>query len=275
MPRMRQHLSIRHVQVQTISWCNRGCAFCPSKKFPIERALMSLGCYERILDELTAFGFEGRFSPYLNNESLLDKRLVRLVALARMRLPASVRFIATNGDALTIDRAVALFDAGLDRITINCYDDRGDRIAHMRRLAQDLCARVAGLRRADDATFAEMVSTADGGSGRRIICVRDCTGLRVEDMSNIAGNVPDAAIPAAPLMLSCYRPFEQLHVRYNGDVVLCHCDWKGEVVFGNINEQSLSSIYDGAVARDYRERLARGDRRARLCSQCDFPGVLQ
>jgi radical SAM protein with 4Fe4S-binding SPASM domain len=145
----------------------------------------------------------------------------------------------------------------------------------MRRLAQDLCARVAGLRRADDATFADMVDMACGGAGRRIICVRDGTGLRIEDMSNIAGNVPGAAIPPAPLTLSCYRPFEQLHVRYNGDVVLCHCDWKGEVVFGNVNEQSLPDIYDGAVARDYRERLARRDRGARLCSQCDFPGVLQ
>ncbi len=275
LPHTRQHLSIRHVQVQTISWCNRSCAFCPSQKFPIERALMPLHCYERILDELAAFGFAGRFSPYLNNESLLDKRLVRLVALARARLPASVLFVATNGDALTMDRALALFDAGLDRITINCYDDDKDRIARMRRLAHDLCARIAELRRADDATFAEMVDMADGEARRRIICVRDCTGLRVEDMSNIAGNVPDAAIPAAPLTLSCYRPFEQLHVRYNGDVVLCHCDWKGEVVFGNINGQSLSDIYDGAVARGYRERLARRDRRARLCSQCDFAGALQ
>ncbi len=272
--RHMQHLAIRHVQAQTISWCNRSCVFCPSQKFDIERVLMSRACYERILHELRACGFRGRFSPYLNNESLLDRRLVEFVALARAQLPGSVLFIATNGDALTIGRAIDLFEAGLDRITINCYDDRGGRVARMQAMASELSRRVPGLYYTEASTFEAMVSLPVDGPVRRVVCVRDCREFQIEDMHNIAGNVPGAAIPVAPLRLPCYRPFEQLHVRYNGDVVLCHCDWKGEVVFGNINEQSLPEIYNGAVAQGYRERLARHDRSGRLCAQCDFPGVL-
>ena len=60
---MDQHLAIRHVQVQTISWCNRKSVFCPSQKFAIEHAMMPLDCYSRVLDELAAIGFKGRFSP--------------------------------------------------------------------------------------------------------------------------------------------------------------------------------------------------------------------
>jgi len=271
---MDQHLAIRHVQVQTISWCNRSCAFCPSQKFEIERTQMPQSSYERILDELASIGYTGRFSPYLNNESLLDKRLVRLVAMARQRLPQSILFIATNGDALSMQRALDLFDAGLDRLSINCYDDDGGRVARLRALAQQLCRSRPDVYCCESATFAEMVSRRAGEPVQRCVCLRDCTTLRIEDMTNIAGNVPGAAVPPVPLALSCYRPFEQLHVRYNGEVVLCHCDWKGEVVFGNINQQSLPEIYNGEVARAYRERLARGDRSGKLCSKCDFPGVL-
>ena len=50
---------------------------------------------------------------------------------------------------------------------------------------------------------------------------------------------------------------------------------KGEVVFGNINRAPLSEIYNGPVANAYRERLVRRDRSGKLCSKCDFPGVLQ
>jgi radical SAM protein with 4Fe4S-binding SPASM domain len=235
---------------------------------------MPLSCYERILDELSVIDFTGRFSPYFNNESLLDKRLVELIAMARRSLPVSILFISTNGDGLKINRAVEMFDAGLDTLTINCYDDRQDRIRRTRAMADELCSRVPGLHRADAATFREMVTgTGDAGS-RRKICVRDCTGFRIENMTNIAGNVPGAAVPGEPLNLSCYRPFEQLHVRYNGEVVLCHCDWKGEVVFGNINEKPLVEIFNSAIAERYRERLANRDRRLELCAQCDFLGTM-
>ena len=147
-----------------------------------------------------------------------------LVALAREQLPESVLFIATNGDALSLTRAIELFEAGLDRITINCYDDVGGRVARMRALAQALCRKLPDTRYCESATFAEMVGPRVGSAGQHCVCLRDCTALRIEDLDYFAGNVPGAPIPAAPLALACYRPFEQLHVRYNGDVVLCHCD---------------------------------------------------
>jgi radical SAM protein with 4Fe4S-binding SPASM domain len=270
---MDRHLGIRHVQVQTISWCNRSCGFCPSQKFEIERASMPLASYQRVLDELRIIGFTGRFSPYLNNESLLDRRLVDLIGMARRSLPASLLFISTNGDGLDAERAAAMFAAGLDSLTINCYDDRGDRIRRIRAMADELCGRVPALGRADGATFREMV-TCFGNGSRRKICVRDCTGFHVGNMTNIAGNVPGAPVPRQPLKLACYRPFEQLHVRYNGEVVLCHCDWKGEVVFGNINDRPLADIYNSAIAEYYRERLSNLDRQLRLCRQCDFSGTM-
>ena len=271
--KMDRHLQIRHVQVQTISWCNRSCEFCPSQKFEIERAWMTLACYERILDELRRIDYTGRFSPYLNNESLLDKRLVDLISRARRSLPASMLFISTNGDGLRADRVAAMFAAGLDSLTINCYDNREDRIGRLRNMADQLCCEIPGLLRADDATFRQMVTTTGDGS-RRKICVRDCTGCRISNMTNIAGNVPEARIPQQPLKLGCYRPFEQLHVLYNGEVVLCHCDWKGEVVFGNINDQPLAEIYNGPIAEQYRERLNNLDRALKLCRRCDFSGTM-
>src|SRR5918999_3500602 len=77
------------IQIQTVSWCNRSCAFCPSGKFPVPKTYMPLEVYHRIIDQLHDLDFSGRISPYLMNESLLDKRLPDLITYARRRCPQS------------------------------------------------------------------------------------------------------------------------------------------------------------------------------------------
>ena len=79
---------IQHAQVQTISWCNRSCEFCPNQKYERKREIISFETYKRVLDELAALGFSGRFSPYLQGEPLLDTRLPELVSMALECLPS-------------------------------------------------------------------------------------------------------------------------------------------------------------------------------------------
>ena len=57
------------IQIQTVSWCNRSCAFCPSGKFPVPKTFMALDVYQRIIEQLHDLRFAGRISPYLMNES--------------------------------------------------------------------------------------------------------------------------------------------------------------------------------------------------------------
>ena len=90
------------IQIQTVSWCNRSCAFCPSGKFPVPKTFMALDVYQRIIEQLHDLRFAGRISPYLMNESLLDKRLPELIAFTRERCPDSWIAINTNGDALSV-----------------------------------------------------------------------------------------------------------------------------------------------------------------------------
>ena len=37
------------IQIQTVSWCNRSCVFCPSGKFPVEKVFMPVEVYHRIM----------------------------------------------------------------------------------------------------------------------------------------------------------------------------------------------------------------------------------
>ncbi len=232
---------------------------------------MSLDTYRRVLQELASIRFDGRFSPYLMNEPLVDKRLPRLLAMAREILPAAVILIQTNGDLLTVEKGVHFFEAGLHKLIINCYDDINHRISRLREMAGEISGRVPGLKVAAKSSLA-IIRSKQGHRSALEISVHDQTSRKPANSTNRAGNVPLVRVPKEPLKRSCYRPFVQLFVRYNGDVVLCCNDWKGEVVFGNLNNENLASIYGCDLARKYREKLAKKDRRMKLCEICDYHG---
>ncbi|MEW6659108.1 MAG: radical SAM protein [Thermodesulfobacteriota bacterium] len=136
---------IKHVQVQTINKCNRSCAFCPSEKFPRQLEFMSLETFQRVLDELAALGFAGRFSPYLQGEPLLDNRLPQLLSMARATLPRAKLLIQTNGDPLTVEKGLALFEAGLHKLIINCYDDQA-QVSRIRGIVREMVGRRPDLK---------------------------------------------------------------------------------------------------------------------------------
>ena len=119
------------MQIQTVSWCNRSCAFCPSGKFPVEKVFMPVEVYRRVIDQLQRLTFAGRISPYLMNESFLDKRLPDLIAYTRAHCPASWIAINTNGDVLSDVLLGRLFDAGLNSLDVNAYDSPTQHAAHV------------------------------------------------------------------------------------------------------------------------------------------------
>jgi radical SAM protein with 4Fe4S-binding SPASM domain len=260
---------INHVQVQTISWCNRSCAFCPSQKFPRKLEFMSLETYQRVLEELASLEFSGRFSPYLQGEPLLDNRMPELLAMARQTLPRAKILIQTNGDALTVEKGLALFEAGLHKLIVNCYDNHGDQVSRMQDIAREMARRHSSLSYIEGG-FYRMIRSEHHAQISREITIEDKTWWKEDTRENWAGNIPGAL--KEPLRKSCFRAFEQLYVHYNGNVVLCCCDWKGEVVFGNLMQASLPEVYSSPVAAKYRKNLAKKNRKMKLCEVCNYRG---
>ena len=264
------------IQIQTVSWCNRSCAFCPSGKFPMAKAFMPVEVYHRVISQLHDLQFAGRISPYLMNESLLDRRLPDLIAYTRAQCPESWIAINTNGDALSEDLLCRLFDAGLNSLDINAYDSTAQHEAHL-----TLVTRVVA-RRADILCRVGYSNPFFQGENiprsTRLINCRDLAfweprylaKLATPDMQNRSGNMPGASRPEAPLALGCPRPFVQMYVNYLGQAVLCCNDWRFEVVMGDTAESSLAEIWMNDKYQTYRHNLQQKNRAMPLCSTCDY-----
>lgn len=264
------------IQIQTVSWCNRSCNFCPAGKFPVPKTFMSLEVYHRIIDQLSDLQYAGRISPYLMNESLLDKRLPDLIAYARQRCPESWLAINTNGDALSEKLLHRLFDAGLNCLDVNAYDDLAQYARYV-----ELAQRVVAQRQ--DVSFRTgyldpLFNGEELPRSLKILHCRDMTDwemrfqakLATSGLTNRSGNVPGSRRLPAPLALGCPRPFQQMYVNYRGEAVLCCNDWRFEVIMGDTAIASLDEIWRNATYQTYRRNLQRHNRAMPLCATCDY-----
>jgi MoaA/NifB/PqqE/SkfB family radical SAM enzyme len=267
------------IQIQTVSWCNRSCAFCPAGKFPVPKAFMPVEVYQRIIDQLHDLDFAGRISPYLMNESLLDKRLPDLIAYTRTRCPGSWIALNTNGDALSEKLLHRLFDAGLNCLDVNAYDNQTQYNAYVA-----IATRVLAQR--NDVTYTSGYHDPSFNNEdnlprtAKIVHCRDMTHwegrflarLATPDMTNRSGNVPTSRRLDAPLALGCPRPFQQMYINYLGQAVLCCNDWRFDVVMGDTQTSSLLDIWSSAKYQQYRQHLQRKNRALPLCATCDYLG---
>ncbi len=278
------------LQVQTTTACNAACVTCPypetAKTLPMGR--MSEATFCTIVEQIRGRGVE-RTSLFLQNEPLVDPRLEEFTRILKEREPRTKATLVTNGHFLDGARAVALARAGTDEISVsvNGFDAKSYAAAMeglsferiLANLAEVGAAKRAGALGAMDVRVValEMPGVADA-----VAAFRARVGLDVflKPVTNRAGAIDATAMRGPGTTLSaravaCQRPFVKAYVLYNGDVVLCNCDWKRTWIVGNVHEKELAEIWRG-------ERLA-VIRRAMLslhfpadspCAQCDYPYLI-
>jgi radical SAM protein with 4Fe4S-binding SPASM domain len=67
----------------------------------------------------------------------------------------------------------------------------------------------------------------------------------------------------------CFRALNQIMILWDGRVSLCCFDGEGDVIFGDLNRQSLKEIFAGEKASEYRRAHMEGRRsEMKLCKDC-------
>jgi radical SAM protein with 4Fe4S-binding SPASM domain len=242
----------------------------------VAKVFMPVEVYHRIIKQLQALNYTGRISPYLMNESLLDKRLPEFIAYTREHCPESWIAINTNGDALSEALLERLFDAGLNSLDVNAYDSPAQHAKHVA-----LATRFTAQR--GDITMRTGYSNPffQGDNIPRRTKLLNCRDMSfweprflakiaTPDMQNRSGNIPGARQVVAPLPLGCPRPSQQMYVNYRGEAVLCCNDWRFEVIMGDTAQATLAEIWMNDKYQRYRHNLQQKNRAMPLCDTCDY-----
>ena len=261
------------IQIQTIEFCNLKCDFCPNhyliydriddKKKGIPYNKMSVENYTKIVKDLASLGYKGRFSPYLMNEPLVDKkRIVEFIKIAREYLPDCYIHMDTNGTGLTRELLGEMVSAGLNRLQIDDYFD-DEYATKMIRVIEPF---------KDTENFFALISSNYNVTQVKRGEKNKHTHYAPHTYWNRGGLVnvnPDIPVPQK----DCRFPSTQMYVKWDGEALLCCCDWEYKVVHGNVLETSIEDVWTNGSYQHYRDTLKKGRRDLlRMCRKCNKGG---
>jgi len=275
-------------QIQTNSLCNGRCVTCPypetSKKLP--QGEMTEDTFLKIVSQFKGKQVE-RTSLFLMNEPLVDPRLDKLCATLKKEVPETKSIIFTNGLLLTKERAISLSEAGVAEIDISVtgftkkshdqvmkgvdFDRVMKNLIEVGRLSQDNALKDVKIK-----VIALTIPGAEKGEKE----FREATGLDIftKPVTNRAGLINTATLGSnekSDTINICQRPFVKAYILYNGDMILCNCDWMRTTVIGNIHESTLEELWTGPKMMAIRKRHLKGDiSNCEPCDACDYPYLI-
>lgn len=249
-----------NLEFNILAICNRKCFFCPKSNhdlFPNLREFMSLEFYERLMKELATVNFKGRISFCGLSEPFIHKDLGKLVTITKQYCSKSYLDILTNGDFLTVENTLEIFRLGLDNLKVSMYDGP-QQIPHFKKIQKE-----CGL---NDTQFVIR---------ERYLSEEKNFGLTINNRGGIVNLKKQNVVPLKePLKQSCYYPFHKAIIDYNGDVMVCPCDWHKSSPVGNLNNENIFQIWNSDKWREIRLRLINQDRSKLPCNACDTNGLL-
>lgn len=236
------------VEVETINRCNSTCEFCPANKNADKRpfAKMQDEEFKKIILDLKAWGYEGMLSLYVNNEPLLDTRIVEWHRYVKEQLPnCRIKFF-TNGTLLSMQKFKELIPF-IDYMVINNYSETMKLHPNVKEIV------------------AEIKAHKEQYSGKEIV-----VNIRyIKDvLTNRAGEAPNKKSGKKIIKEPCIMPYTDMVIFSNGNVGICCNDATEKTNLGNIKDKSLQEIWEDQC-RAMHQKLAKGRHELDFCKYCD------
>ncbi len=272
------------LEIQTASYCNSRCIICPHASISKKEnsGIMSMGLFKKIIDQVKANpGI--KIIPYLNNEPFLDPFFLDRLKYININCKNSEIEISTNVSKLDKGMQEKLLgtEIGELRLSLFGFSEEG----HKQAMPGLNWAKVK--KNLDD--LLNFKSLRKNIKKISLIMI-DYPGLKKEDMRlaknyckkhdiefnfwgflDRAGNVVNFSnriMKKNTKGCEQNRPLERMHITFKGDVILCSMDWKWEYKIGNLNKDTIETVWNSKKYDKFREAIYLGENPPDLCKKC-------
>src|SRR5262249_17239191 len=263
------------IEVETTSYCNRVCSFCPNSFLDrrSEKHSMPEAAWDAILSGLRELDYSGGFVWSRYSEPLSERRIVERIHEVRSASPRCRICINSNGDYLDSSYLEELEAAGLNRLWIDLYSPEDEQYDQelARRLVRKFLERIGREGRVI-ATTPELALRIESSQADIECQVRNRFSLDVQGMSNRAGLIQ---VGRSKRRLSpCYTPFKHLVIDWDGSVVAC-CQLRSDVgdqravVAGRIGQDGVDLLNAYLLFSKWRESLRYYGEKRGPCAECN------
>lgn len=273
-------------QIELVEGCNRICNFCginAIRSAPGNYRYMNEATLVHTVNQIAEFSPQSKIVWAMHGEPLQHPKVTWLVGIARAILPKSYFMLVTNGKVLLgkmQERLEKLFDSGISTVILDTYYPERDAL-------REEAAQLRGFRVIDfydDKPGMAEVRPFDNHHDKlsRVVVLMDDLAARDGDdptrkIHNHAGSCADGKHTpmSEPLVRTCYKPFRELSIEWDGTVNLCCEDWTRRFVLGNVTETTLNDIWYSPEIEAARAMLQNKRRDFAGCKVCDAPAGLR
>ena len=264
--------SVKSVEVEVFTYCNRTCWFCPNAAIDrrSDNRYMDEALYLRILSELAEVDYHHVVTYSRYNEPLADRVILTRLRQARQALPLALLSTHTNGDYLTREYMEELCEAGLNRLHVMAYLGNDEEFADDAVLGR-MEAKIAQLGLPFEFTT-------------RLPGVRYTARLRHETMTisldarnfRLIGTDRGKLVTLQPYVRTspCAIVFEEMYVDWNGRVMPC-CNLRSDApehqgyVVADLSEgTSIFEAYASSPLVEWRRSLFNVRPKRAPCDSC-------
>lgn len=292
------------VSVEPANFCQLRCPECPvgmaSTDSRRPRRTMSMELFRNILNDIRAHAHTMQF--YFQGEPLLNRQLPEMIRLAHDE--GIYTIVSTNAQALDQPMAIALVQAGLNRIIVS-MDGYSQQTYEQYRVGGSVQKAKDAIRYLREAR-AHAPLTAHRLPMIELQCLmlstneaewetlrREYKQLGADRLTYKTAQLYDFE-HGNPLMPAdsryaryrydakhgkyvlkrrlhnrCLRLWSGCVIDADGNVLPCCYDKSEQFVLGNIREQSLRQIWHGAKAREFRRAVMTRRAQINICTNCD------
>lgn len=301
--RLKDHLPLAmpvSIMIDPSNLCNFRCNFCPTsdnallKKFSRPKGMMEISLFEKIIDDIDNLKKKTKINPkslllYKDGEPLLNKNIDKMISYAKQKNVVDYIGVTTNASLLKEDMTNKLLNTNLDTLRVSIQSLTQENFQNITKTKFDI------KKIKNNISYFYSQKKKLNKKTQVIVSYIDCENLSqsvkddfVKEYSLIADRVDIKPINGwtrsdendwrmgnqrkefkEPIV--CADPFSRLSVNFDGSVSICCVDWSHGTVVGNLNNESLESIWNGEKLREFRILHLKGQRsKIGPCANCDY-----
>lgn len=271
-----------HIFIETTRLCNLKCQSCPRDLSEAKVGNMSFELFKKIIGEATTFGVRN-FCLHMFGEPLLHPQIVEMSKYIKASNVNHAILLTTNGYFLTDAKARGLIEVGVDKIAVSFFSLRNEKLESLTgdnniEVVVDNIRNASTVRRGMNGKtkifirFLMCKENEDELKDFRILSKDTGIPLEVRWTHNYSGVIGDNYTNKFTFKkrYPCYHPWFSPAISWDGKVLLCCNDWDYFEILGDINNESMASIWQGERIDQVREfHLAGHYNKIPLCEKCN------
>lgn len=277
----------RYAEIETHSLCNWKCLYCPVSLHQREKEIMNISLFQKIINDLVAIEVK-YILLNIYNEPTLDPYFterIHILKNADRKLE-----LCTNGSNLDADKIDLLKKTGvLNQIRFHLPSIKEiefKRITKSGLLKQVLrnihnavdnglrvILLVNGNREEIRDNLPDIIEEFNKYENVEII------PTQVTDRAGIIKNYYNQAIHIKGNLYGCGHQINCVHIKVNGDLIICCADYFSNYVYGNAAKEEICNGINSQTAKEIRqtvfgERMAEKNYICRSCLNMEFAKIV-